>query len=457
MKFDIKKWLGIQEKRRPSRRRSAKRASKGPSVHPKEDPGSWLGAGGESHAGPEVTDTTALTLAAVFGAVKILAEDVATVPLKVYRRLKEGKEEAGDHSLYPVLHDAPNPEMSSTDFRESMMMWLGLRGNSYAEVVRDGSGRVVELWPLHAPSMEVRRLNGRLTYLYHLPNGEKAVLFGDEVLHVRALSLDGIMGLSPVAFARENIGLGLAAQEYGARLFSNNSVPKGVIEATGKFKDEEVLKRFKRQVEEAHQGLSKAHRVMVLENGMKWVATGLPPEDAQFLELRKYQVSDIARLYRIAASKLSDTEKRAFASVEQDSLDHVVYTLRPWYVRWEQGINRVLLTPSERRQYFAEHLVDGFLRGDVAARFEAYTKALNNGMLNIDEARAMENRNPLPDGLGKKFRVPLNTVALGEEAKEEQDKDDEEKQPEPDDESQEGKPKVVKSQNLSNGFRHAIP
>lgn len=402
----ILEWLGLK-----------KRASKITGGHPANDPGSWLTvAGSDSAAGPAVTDSSALTLAAVFGAVKILAEDVSSVPLKLYRRLADdGREPATDHPLYQLLHDAPNPEMSSANYREAKMMWMALRGNAYSEIERDGMGRIKYLWPLHTPSMEVRRLNGKLTYLYHLPNGEKAVLFAHEVLHDRALALDGIMGIAPISYMRENVGLGLAAQEYGARLFSGSAVPKGVIEATGKFKDEEVLKRFKRQVEESHQGLSKAHRIMILENGMKWQATGLPPEDAQFLELRKFQISDIARFFRIAASKLSDTEKRAFASVEQDSLDHVTYTLHPWFVRQEQEISRSLLSETERGTYYAEHLVDGFVRGDLQSRFEAYTKAVMNGMLSLDEIRAMENRNPIPGGYGKKHRVPLNTTALGDE------------------------------------------
>lgn len=402
----ILEWLGFKQ-----------RASKVAGGRPAEDPGSWLTmAAGDSAAGPAVTDASALTLAAVFGAVKILAEDVSSVPLKLYRRRGEGREPATDHPLYPLLHDAPNPEMSSANFREARMMWMCLRGNAYAEIERDGAGRIKHLWPLHTPSMTVRRLNGKLTYLYRLPNGETAVLFQHEVLHDRALALDGILGLAPISYMRENVGLGLAAQEYGARLFSGNAVPKGVIETPGKFRDEDTLKRFKRQVEESHQGLSKAHRIMILENGMQWKATGLPPEDAQFLELRKFQISDIARFFRIAASKLSDTEKRAFASVEQDSLDHVTYTLHPWFVRMEQEIARSLLTAEERQTYYAEHLVDGFMRGDLSARFEAYTKAVTNGMLNLDEVRAMENRNPIPDGHGQKYRVPLNTVALGTEA-----------------------------------------
>jgi HK97 family phage portal protein len=278
-------------------------------------------------------------------------------------------------------------------------------------------GRPKYLWPLQTSSMQCQRINGKLVYLYMLPNGQQARLFADEVFHVRGISLDGIWGLAPITYARENIGLSLAAQEHGSRLFSNNAVPKGVIETPSKFKDEEVLTRFRRQVEDAHQGLSKAHRVMILENGMQWKSTGLPPEDAQFLETRKFGIEDVARFFRLEASKLQHGDKRAFASVEQDSLNHVMFTLRPWCVFFEQAIRRSLLMRSERRQYFAEHLVDGFLRGDIGARFEAYVKGINNGILNIDEVRGMENRNPLPGGLGQKHRVPLNTVALGEEKK----------------------------------------
>lgn len=382
-------------------------------AHPSEDPSSWLSFGSDSAAGPAVTDASALTLSAVFAAVKILAEDVASMPLKTFERMPDGKKEAHDHPLYSILHDVPNPEMSSVDMRMAMVAWMCLRGNSYAEIERDGMGNIKYLWPLHTPSMQVRRLDGKLRYLYTLPNGQHASLFAHEVLHVRGMSLDGICGLSPIGYARENIGLGLATQEYGSRLFSGSSVPKGVIEATGKFKDEEVLKRFKHQVEESHQGLSKAHRIMVLENGMKWQATGLPPEDAQFLETRKFGVEDIGRFFRIEGSKLGLGDKRAFASIEQDSLNHVMFTLGPWCKFWEQGIGRSLFNEQERKKYFVEHVVDGFLRGDIATRYEAYIKALMNGFNCIDEVRAKENMNPLPNGLGKGFRVPMNTVELG--------------------------------------------
>jgi HK97 family phage portal protein len=248
-----------------------------------------------------------------------------------------------------------------------------------------------------------------------ISSGETRVLFADEILHIHGFSRDGIVGLSPIAYARESIGLGLAAQEYGARLFANNTTPKGVIEYPGKFKNQDTLNRLKEQIESAHRGLTNSHRMLILEEGMKWAQTGIAPEDAQFLQSRKFQIAEIARIFRIPPHMLGDLERATFTNIEHQSIDFVVHTIRPWLVRWEQEIMRSLLLPSQQKTHFAEFNVDALLRGDIKSRYDAHAVGIRNGWLNADEVRQLENMNPIPDGKGQQYMVPLNMAPAGGE------------------------------------------
>ena len=364
--------------------------------------------------GIAVTEDRAIAFAAVYACVRVLAESVSTLPLVLYRRRPGGgRERAADHPLYPILHDRPNPVMTSVEFRETLQGHLCLRGNAYALIVRDEAGRVRELWPLRPDQMEVRVQGARYVYVYRPKYGEMAVYEPEEILHVKGLSPDGLVGYSPIKLAREAIGLGLAAQEYGAKLFANDARPGGVLK-TDQELDEESMRRLRRQWEEAHRGSSNAWRVAVLERGLEWQAVGIAPEDAQFLETRKFQVTEIARIFRIPPHMIGDLERATFSNIEQQSLEFVIHTLRPWLVRWEQAISARLLTEEERRELYAEHLVDGLLRGDIQSRYEAYTRAIQWGILSPNEVRELENRNPRRGG--DAYLMPLNMVPYGEAA-----------------------------------------
>lgn len=378
------------------------------------NPGQWLidafAGGATSKAGVRVNEETALTNTAVYACVRIIAETVASLPLFLYRRLDDGgKEKATTHPLFPILHDAANDEMTSFQWRETMMCHLLLWGNAYSEIEYNQGGNVRALWPIPPWRVKVERDGqGMLQYRVYVGDydTEARVLPASQVLHIPGLSFNGLVGHSPIAMAREAIGLGLAAQEFGARFFSNGAQIGGVLEHPGSLSDK-AQENLRRSFEETHQGLSRAHRLMILEEGMKYAQTAIPPQDAQFLETRKFQVTEIARFFRVPPHMLADLERATFSNIEQQSIEFVTHTIRPWLVRWEQALKLKLIT---NKQFFPEFLVDGLLRGDVKSRYEAYAIARQNGWMNVDEIREKENLNPLPDGQGKTYLVPLNMV-----------------------------------------------
>lgn len=342
-----------------------------------------------------VTPESSMQATAVFACVSLLSETIGSLPLMVYERLEWGKQRASEHPLYSVLHDEPNPEQSSVDFRATMMAFILLYGNSYAEIVRDGAGNVKQLWPLTPTRVQVVRNDaGKPFYQIRLSEKEIAMLKPENVLHVR-----NILGLSPIQQAREALGLSLAAEEYGARFFANDSRPGGILEHPGNLSPE-AQARLKASFEASNRGLENRHRVAILEEGMKWHQMGMSPEDSQFLETRKFQTNEIARIFRVPPHMIGDVSGSTSwgTGIEQQTMGFVTYSLRSWLVRWEQEINRKLLTAEERKQYFAEFLVDGLLRGDIKTRYDAYAIARQNGWLNGNEIRRLENMNPV-DGL----------------------------------------------------------
>ena len=364
----------------------------------------------QSSAGVAVTANTAMSYSAVYACVRVLAETIASLPLNVYERLDNGgKQKAFNHQLYPILHNIANPELTSFEWREISMLHLGLRGNAYSEIILDGAGDVKELWPLRPDYMAIKRYNGQLVYSYNSPTNGLIVFPADRILHIKGLSNDGMYGLSPLDYFRNAVGLGLAAEEYGARFFSNDAKPGGILEHPNTL-SEEAINHLKKSWEANYRGLSNKHRVAILEEGMKFHEIGVSPESAQFLETRKFQVNEIARIFRIPPHMIGDLERSTFSNIEQQSIEFVIHTIRPWLVRWEQVMNQKLLSPAERRKYFIEFLVDGLLRGDIKSRYEAYAVGRQNGWLSADDIRAFENLNPLPNDEGKIYLVPLNMV-----------------------------------------------
>lgn len=374
---------------------------------------------GATATGKAITPAVALTSVAVFACVTILTDTISSLPLPVYRRLAGGgKEKATDHPLYTILHDQPNGEMTSMELRETLVGHLALWGNAYCEIEWDRyTGDVLALWPLRPDCMTPARTeDGRLYYEYRLPDGTPKVFAKELILHLRLWGSNGVVGYSPIAMARQAVGLTLAAEEYGARFFGNDSRPGGVLKHPGKLTPD-AAKRLKAGWEEAQKGLSQSHRVAVLEEGVEWQQIGVPPDDAQFLETRSFQTTEIARLFRIPPHMIADVERSTSwgSGIEQQSIGFAVYTILPWTTRIEQRMQTSLLDPAERRTYFVEHLITGLLRGDAASRYNAYAIGRNNGWLNADEIREMENMNPIPDGAGQVYWQPMNVQELGAE------------------------------------------
>ena len=361
---------------------------------------------GRSTSGKNVNERTAMQTTAVYSCVRILSEAIASLPVHVYRYTETGKERVYDHPLYYLLHDEPNPEMTSFVFRETLMSHLLIWGNAYAQIIRDGSGRVLGLYPLLPDKMEVDRdENGRLYYIYtrnsdENPNFEeygRVYLPQEDVLHIPGLGFDGLVGYSPIAMAKNAVGMTMACEEYGASFFENGATPGGVLEHPGVLKDPAKVRESWHSV---YGGSRNAGKVAVLEEGMKYQQIGIPPEEAQFLETRKFQINEIARMYRIPPHMIGDLDKSSFSNIEQQSLEFVKYTLDPWVIRWEQSLQKSLFLPQEKKRYFVKLNVDGLLRGDYQSRMNGYAVGVQNGFMSPNDVRRLENMDLIPDELG---------------------------------------------------------
>lgn len=350
---------------------------------------------GGTASGKTVNERTAMQTTAVYACVRILAETIASLPLNVYRSTDNGKEKATDHQLYYLLHDEPNPEMTSFVFRETLMSHLLLWGNAYAQIIRDGRGKVLALYPLLPDRMTVdRTTDGRLYYEYRKDTGY-VILRPEDILHIPGLGFDGLVGYSPIAMAKNAIGMAIATEEYGSKFFANGASPGGVLEHPGVVKDPA---RIRESWNAVYQGSGNAHRIAVLEEGMKFQSIGIPPEQAQFLETRKFQTEEICRIFRVPPHLVANLDKATFSNIEHQSISFVVHTIRPWLVRLEQGMNKALLSPYEKGQYFVGFVVDGLLRGDYSSRMQGYAVGIQNGFLSPNDVRALENMNTIEHG-----------------------------------------------------------
>lgn len=374
---------------------------------------------GGSSAGKTVNERSAMQMTAVYSCVRILAEAVAGLPLHLYRYKEDGgKERAIDNNLYHLLHDEPNKEMSSFIFRETLMTHLLLWGNAYAQIIRNGKGEVVALYPLMPNKMQVDRdENGELYYIYTRSSDEAKTMDGvtvyltpRDVLHIPGLGFDGLVGYSPIAMAKNAIGLAIATEEYGAKFFANGAAPSGVLEHPGTIKDPS---RLRENWNSTFGGSANSGKVAVLEEGMKYTPISISPEQAQFLETRKFQIDEIARIFRVPPHMVGDLEKSSFSNIEQQSLEFVKYTLDPWVIRWEQSLSRALLNEDEKRKYFFKFNLEGLLRGDYESRMSGYAVARQNGWMSANDIRELENMDKIPaeDG-GDLYLINGNMLPL---------------------------------------------
>ena len=376
---------------------------------------------GKSISGQTVNEFSALRVSAVYACVRILAESIAALPLHVYEYRDGGKERVPKHPLYFLLHDAPNREMTSFIFRETLMTHLLLYGNCYAQIIRNNGGGVIGLYPLLPNRMTVERDDdGEIIYRYTPTTAERqfdksaqVTLRRTDVLHIPALGFNGLIGFSPIAMARNAIGVAIATEEFGAKFFENGARPSGILTHPGTIKNPDKIRESWQSV---YSGSENTGKVAILEEGMKYESISIPPDDAQFLDTRKFQLNEIARIFRVPPHMLADLERATFSNITHQSLEFVMYSLMPWIVRWEQGLCKALFLPSERGKYFVKFSVEGLLRGDYETRMRGYQLAIQNGIMSVNEVRELEDMNPIAASAGGDLHLVNGNVAKLEDA-----------------------------------------
>jgi HK97 family phage portal protein len=346
-----------------------------------------------------------MQISAVYACVRVISEAIAELPLHMYQLNGEKQEKAYNHPLYYLLHDAPNELMTSFVFRETLLTHLLLWGNAYVYKQMAYNGRIMALYPLIPNRMTVNRgVTGKIIYTY-TTNENDAIYKGkqetytwdsSDIMHIPGLGFDGLIGYSPIAMARNAIGVAMATEGYGSSFFENNASPGGILEHPGVVKDPERL----RQSWQSQFTGANAHSIAVLEEGLKYHQVGISPNEAQFLETRKFQINEIARIFKVPPHMIGDLEKSSFSNIEQQALEFVKYTIDPWVIRLEQAINLSLLSFNDRGHYFARFNVDGLLRGDYNSRMTGYATARQNGWMSANDIRELEGMNDIPDDEG---------------------------------------------------------
>ena len=376
----------------------------------------------DTYTGKRVSSGRAMRLTAVFGCVRVLAESIGMLPCNIYKSTGKGKEKAIGDRLQKLVSMKPNGYMTPQEFWELIIVCLCLRGNFYAYKVK-ALGEVVELLPLDPGSVQPK-LNSKWEPVYQVtfPDGSTDILGQDDIWHVRILTLDGLNGLNPIAYAREAISLAAATEEHGSRLFSNGAVTSGVLRTEQQLSDT-AYQRLKADFEEKHQGLGNAHKPMILEMGLDWKSMALNAEDSQFLETRKFQLEEICRLYRVPLHMVQNTDRATFSNIEELGMGFINYSLIPYLTRIEQRINIGLVRESKQGVFYAKFNVGALLRGDMKSRFEAYATAINWGMYSPNDCLELEDRNPRPGG--DVYLTPMNMTTKpsdGSKAKPQEEK-----------------------------------
>jgi len=382
--------------------------SDGASVAPNSNNPSYWGfgvnAGPQTTSGEVVTPARAFTLAPYFACIRNISEDVGKLPFVTYTRAADGgREQATTHPLFPLLRYASSPEATSQTFRETLTGWALGWGNGYAEIQRDAAGAPMALWPIHPSRVQVRRVDGSVVYDVSATDyqaGSMVRLPAADVLHLRGLGDDPLVGLSVIRIAAESIGMTLAAQTFGAAFFGNGAAVGGVLLHPGKL-SEQAATNLRKSWADMHAGAVNAARPAVLEEGIRWEKLTIPPDEAQFLETRNFQVEEVARWFRMPLHKVQSLKGATYSNIEQQALEYVVDTLMPWLVRWEEEVRRKLIDERDRAALYAEHNVNALLRGDQAARATFYQSMITLGVMSLNEVRAMENLNPIPGEAGK--------------------------------------------------------
>lgn len=374
--------------------------------------GRWLGSADDLGTvfNGRVTEEKALGIDAVFACVNLYARTLASMPLLLYEKTPDGKRRAVNHPLYRLLHNEPNPNMTSHNFRKIMEASLKLWGNAYAWIEFDNSWRVKYLWPLLPGNVFPQRSlqTGELFYDAVLYNGESRRFRAYEMVHIPGLGFDGISGRSPVRQFAETMGFNLDIKSYGRKFFKNGARPSGVLQHPGSL-SEEAQKRLENKFDKRYSGIENTGKTILLEEGMTYHQIGVPPEEAQFIESRKYSVEEIARIYGVPPHMIGDLEHATFSNIESQDINFAKHSIVPECVNWEQELMRKLLNDDEQARYEIEFNMEGLVRGDMESRYRAYAIGRQWGFLTADDIRAKENMSNV-DGGGITY-VPLNMIS----------------------------------------------
>lgn len=383
-----------------------------------------------------VTPETAIQFSAVYACVKIISETLSSVPLVMYRRKADGgKDRDAKHPLSKLLRNKPNRFMTGMQFRETLTRHVLLWGNGYCQILRNSAGEPLELIPIH-PSRITPELTdaGELVYKLQKKDGGKLTFRAQDIFHLKGYSDSGLEGLSPIAVMKQAIQMGVSLENFGKNFFEGGAFPAGVLQYAGQASmPQEAKENLRESWQKLYGGDNRGRKVAVLEAGVTWHPMGIPQQDAEFLATRKFQIQEIARIYRVPPHMLADLDRATFSNIEQMSQEFVTYCMLPWFKRWEETITWSLLDGDDS-ELFAEFLVDGLLRGDTASRFAAYQVAIQNGFMNRNEVRLRENLNPYEGG--DEFIIPLN-MKTEEDAEEEDVEDPIAEEPEDNDDEEE--------------------
>ena len=366
----------------------------------------WL-IGSRSAAGVEVTPNGALASTTVMACVNLIARSLASVPLVLYRRQDDqAATPATDHPLYPLLSEMANPLQTAMEVRETLFANVLLYGNGYAEIEWGADGYPVALWPLAADrvGLEISR-DKTLTYTYYSDDFGMVRIPGYRVHHLRGLATSGLLGISPIRAAMNAVGLALATEQFGGRYFSEGAAPSMVLSHPAKLTPE-AMRNLRASFENQWAGLSNAHRVAVVAEGVKPESFSIRADEAQFLETRAFQVAEICRIFNVSPGLVGAAETQTYASAEQDMIRFRELTLGPWAEALEKRIAADLLLPAERAAYFAQHKLAKLQATDLRTRYETYNVAKQAGILTTNEIRRMEDYNPVAGG--DELWMPLN-------------------------------------------------
>ncbi len=402
--------IRVRPERRPTLLDRVRSYWSGPLTSRSPELARWFG-GAPTTTGISVNEQNAMSFSAVWSAVTMISDDIASLPLHLYKRLPEGgKDRFEAHPLYRLLHDAPNPEMDTMVFRRTLQAHALLWQNAYAEIERDGAGRPIAMWPLVPESVQLYRNGRALTYRVTNPSGSTVDIQPQDMIHLVGHSHDGSVGSSLVQQARESLSLGLAAERFGGAFFGNGATFGGVISFKGPKPAGMAEESHRKQLEARHVGVERAHKMLALYNDATFTQTGVEPDSAQFLETRVFQVREVARWFKIPPHKLADLADATFSNVEQQNLDYYSSCLRPWLVLWEQQLTRKLVAKLEQRQQLIEHDTHGFLSADAAGRAALYAAEFRIGSVTPNEIRGYENRDPLAGG--HRSFIPLDMIPM---------------------------------------------